>query len=33
MQGDRARAADLGVVVGQLPAGTHNAITDVPRTR
>jgi D-aminopeptidase len=29
-QGDRARAADLGVVVGQLPAGARNAITDVP---
>jgi D-aminopeptidase len=26
----RARARDLGIVVGQLPAGRHNAITDVP---
>ena len=30
MPADRRRAADLGVVVGQLPAGTCNAITDVP---
>lgn len=30
MPADRRRAADLGVVVGQLPAGPCNAITDVP---
>jgi D-aminopeptidase len=30
MPADRGRAADLGVVVGQLPAGPCNAITDVP---
>jgi D-aminopeptidase len=28
--GARARARDLGVVVGALPAGRHNALTDVP---
>ncbi len=28
--GHRPRARDLGVVIGQLPTGTHNAITDVP---
>jgi D-aminopeptidase len=26
----RARARDLGIIVGRLPAGPHNAITDVP---
>jgi D-aminopeptidase len=29
----RARARDLGIVVGSLPAGPHNAITDVPGVR
>jgi D-aminopeptidase len=29
----RARARDLGIVVGWLPAGPHNAITDVPGVR
>src|SRR5215469_11096014 len=29
----RARARDLGIVVGALPAGEHNAITDVPGVR
>jgi D-aminopeptidase len=29
----RARARDLGIVVGSLPAGEHNAITDVPGVR
>ena len=29
----RARARDLGIVVGGLPAGQHNAITDVPGVR
>ncbi len=26
----RGRARDLGIVIGQLPVGSHNAITDVP---
>jgi len=29
MPGDRARARDLGIVPGGLPAGQHDAITDV----
>ena len=29
----RARARDLGIAVGSLPAGPHNAITDVPGVR
>jgi D-aminopeptidase len=29
----QARARDLGIVVGSLPAGPHNAITDVPGVR
>lgn len=28
-----ARARDLGIVIGDLPTGTHNAITDVPGVR
>ncbi|MEV1333793.1 P1 family peptidase [Micromonospora costi] len=32
-QAPRARARDLGVVVGSLPTGPHNAITDVPGVR
>ncbi|HEY8503004.1 MAG TPA: P1 family peptidase, partial [Gemmataceae bacterium] len=30
---DRPRARELGVVVGVLPTGEHNAITDVPGVR
>jgi D-aminopeptidase len=30
---DRARARDLGIVVGSLPPGEHNAITDVAGVR
>ncbi|SCL31740.1 D-aminopeptidase [Micromonospora pallida] len=30
MTGARRRARDLGIVVGSLPIGRHNAITDVP---
>jgi D-aminopeptidase len=30
---DRARARELGIVVGSLPTGEHNAITDVPGVR
>jgi D-aminopeptidase len=30
---DRARARDLGIVVGSRPTGEHNAITDVPGVR
>jgi len=26
----RARMRDLGIIVGQMPTGQHNAITDVP---
>lgn len=26
----RKRLRDLGIVIGRLPAGKHNAITDVP---
>ncbi|MCG3141569.1 MAG: Beta-peptidyl aminopeptidase BapA [Anaerolineae bacterium] len=31
--GNRPRARDLGIVVGVLPPGAHNAITDVPGVR
>ncbi len=30
---NRARARDLGIAVGSLPTGQHNAITDVPGVR
>lgn len=30
---DRPRARDIGIVVGVLPTGQHNAITDVPGVR
>jgi len=30
---ERARARDLGIAPGRLPAGAHNAITDVPGVR
>ena len=29
----RPRARDLGIRIGTLPAGEHNAITDVPGVR
>lgn len=29
----RPRARDIGVIIGNLPTGTHNAITDVPGVR
>lgn len=32
-QESRPRARDLGIVVGELPTGQHNAITDVPGVR
>jgi D-aminopeptidase len=31
--GERPRARDLGIVIGYLPTGEHNAITDVPDVR
>ncbi|BBK42041.1 D-aminopeptidase [Allostella vacuolata] len=30
---DRSRLRDLGIVIGRLPTGRHNAITDVPGVR
>ena len=27
---NRARIRDIGVTIGELPTGPHNAITDVP---
>ena len=32
-QNDRPRARDVGIEIGQLPPGEHNAITDVAGVR